>query len=77
MIFVETSYPRRLFFCVVVCGTVVLRCVYKKIKTGVCPPSLPIVIVFRFYASIVAYVAFSSMNSRRGATSSPINIENV
>lgn len=30
-----------------------------------------------FYASIVAYVAFSSINSRRGATSSPINIENV
>lgn len=29
------------------------------------------------YASMLAYVAFCSMNSRRGPTSSPINIENM
>ena len=29
------------------------------------------------YASIFAYVAFFSIKSRRGATSSPINIENM
>ena len=29
------------------------------------------------YASIFAYVAFFSMNSRRGATSSPISMEKI
>lgn len=29
------------------------------------------------YASILAYLAFRSMNSRRGGTSSPISIENI
>lgn len=31
----------------------------------------------KFYASILAYVAFASINSLRGATSSPINMENT
>ena len=32
---------------------------------------------YNYYASIFAYVAFFSMNSRRGPTSSPINIEKI
>ena len=34
-------------------------------------------LVMKNYASIFAYVAFFSMNSRRGATSSPISMEKM
>ena len=49
-------------------------------------PGLPLVrcedgfkckLINEYYASIFAYVAFFSMNSRRGATSSPINMEKI
>ena len=50
---------------------------FSRLKT--CPAAIAIraVIAIVFYASILAYVALASINSRRGSTSSPISIEKI
>lgn len=51
-------------------------CVYKK-QFRMCGTAFCILCVWIYQASIFAYVAFFSMNSRRGPTSSPMSMENM
>ena len=49
----------------------------KKTAPSCCPGRLYSLFIYIGYASIFAWSAFFSMNSRRGPTSSPISIENT
>lgn len=49
----------------------------KQTAPSCCPGRLYSLFIYIGYASIFAWSAFFSMNSRRGPTSSPMSIENT